>query len=137
MYTDTGGQTEAGSCLKCKNGCVSDSPLQITGCENNDVAHFNFVGIQNDEMLIQVVDTDLCLQRFSGQDITLRTCNQNSKQIWSETPSVLDAGNQFRLSMDISDSATYCLTHPASGGDAILELCSVAVVQGTPLWTKY
>jgi hypothetical protein len=73
-YIGAGDQTGAESCLKCKNGCGLGSPLQISGCENTDVACFNFVGIQADEMLIQIKDTDLCLQRSTGQAISLQTC---------------------------------------------------------------
>lgn len=86
-------------------------------------------------MLLQVVDTDWCLPvlQLTGQDVTLRTCDQKSMQIRSETSSTLDALNHFRLSIAISASTTYCLSHPISGGDA----CSVASYEDKAFWTKY
>jgi hypothetical protein len=123
-------------CMECRNGdCDSGDKLYIYKCSESSQS-FDFVLVNNDEALIKLSGTGLCLER-NNKDIRIKSCNAgNSKHRWFAKVGAFDQ-NRFEISQKTFSS--FCITqrhHPKAGEEVEIESCEQAKSGLTSFWNR-
>ena len=124
-------------CMKCRNaGCNHGNKIYISECGANS-QRFDFVPVDNDEILIRLHGKNLCFERVN-KDIYMHPCDAgNTRQQWYAKNGDF-GGNRFEISQyGFSD---YCITqrhHPKDDEEVELEACSQARDGQTSYWNRY
>jgi hypothetical protein len=123
-------------CMECRNGdCNSGDKLYIYECSESSQS-FDFVVVNNDEVLIRLSGTGLCLQR-NNNDIFIKSCNAgNSNHKWFAKVGAFDQ-NRFEISQKTYSSS--CITqrhHPKAGEEVEIESCETARNGLTSFWNR-
>jgi hypothetical protein len=124
-------------CMKCRNsGCNLGNKIYIYEC--SDISErFDFVNVNNDQVLIKLDGTDTCLERDS-KEIFIKACDDgNSNQKWFAKVGEFDQ-DRFEISLKTYDR--YCITqrhHPKRDEEVLLEKCTQARDGLTSFWNRY
>lgn len=124
-------------CIGCSNGvCREGETLFLQEC-TSDAARFVFLDVEADEIQIQAVGTNLCLERFRLVT-TLEYCDPaNVQQHWTALKGSF-TGGPFEITQNFNNE-DYCLTthhHPKYGEAVEFYKCSVARKDDTSLWNR-
>lgn len=123
--------------------CQPGDALFLQYCSStNSVVYFDFVPLPEESVLIQVVNSTLCLEREGSSEITVAHCNTNNPlQQWTNHTSqtVENESASFELS-PASDVGGLCVTthhHPKHGEEVELYSCDLARRDNTSLWVTF
>jgi hypothetical protein len=124
-------------CMKCRNsGCNLGNAIYIYECSEIS-ERFDFVNVNNDEVLIKLDGTDTCLER-DFKAIYIKACDGgNSNQKWFAKVGKFDQ-SRFEISLKTYDR--FCITqrhHPKEDELVELEPCEQARKGITSFWNRY
>lgn len=125
-------------CMTCRNGrCSYGDKTYINTCRQSTSQRYDFVFMNNDEILIRIHDSNLCFERIAF-DIFLYECDpSNQRQMW-----VAQRGDFRGTRFEISPYGlqSHCITqrhHPKAFEEVELEPCSRARLGDTSFWNRY
>jgi hypothetical protein len=126
-------------CMRCRHAqCIIGDNFFIENCTDTGVQFFDFVALDNAEVLIKLYNTtDLCLQR-DGREIFIAECNaQLDYQRWFAVTGGFD---QYRFELSQRTDESLCVTtrhQPKAGENVHLEPCVQARWSDTSFWNRY
>lgn len=125
-------------CMRCGNGnCQYGDKTYIDTCRRGTSESYDFVFVNNDDVLIRVHGTNLCFERIS-YDIFLYECDaSNRRQFWFAQRGDF-RGTRFEISP--RGLGSHCITqnhHPKAYEEVELEPCSRARGADTSYWNRF